>query len=146
MKTESPYENMVNLYHDNPSMMELYEYRNSEIYREIVLFLNDFNADWRKKKELGEYAADFILRIIKEFEEDDDDESSVQWLTNIYEEIADRYSMTKSNYQFARLYDIESFFKEFKWKECIDETQGVDFEEACQKYQKDDDEKICLSF
>ena len=144
MKIENPYENMVNFYHDNPSMMELYEYRNTDIYREIVLFLNDFNADWRKKKELGEYAADFILRIIKEFEQEND--LSVEWLSTIYEEIADRYSTTKSNYQFARMYDIESFLHEFQWRQCLDETQGVDFEEACQKYQKDDDEKICLSF
>ena len=122
MKIENPYENMVNFYHDNPSMMELFEYRNTEVYQEIVLFLNDFNADWRKKKELGEYAADFILQIIKEFEEEqeDENESFIQWLTNIYEETADRYATTKSNYQFARAmneqFEMERFLDDYQWQ------------------------------
>ncbi|MER0441571.1 hypothetical protein [Emticicia sp. W12TSBA100-4] len=147
MKIENPYENMVNFYHDNPSIMELYEYRNTDIYREIVLFLNDFNADWRKKKELGEYAADFILRIIKEFEEEKEDENLpfVQWLTNIYEEIADRYASTKSNYQFARAMsqDIKSLMEECTTD---DDFLEDEFEKAYEKYKKEDDETVYLFF
>ena len=147
MKIENPYENMVNFYHDNPSMMELFEYRNTEVYQEIVLFLNDFNADWRKKKELGEYAADFILRIIKEFEEEQEDEndSFIQWLTNIYEETADRYATTKSDYQFARgiSQDIKALMEEFTTDEDFLEDE---FEKAYEKYKKEEDETVYLFF
>ena len=147
MKIDNMYENMVNFYHDNPSMMELFEYRNTEVYQEIVLFLNDFNADWRKKKELGEYAADFILRIIKEFEEEQEDEndSFIQWLTNIYEETADRYATTKSDYQFARgiSQDIKALMEEFTTDEDFLEDE---FEKAYEKYKKEEDETVYLFF
>lgn len=152
MKIENLYENMVNFYHENPSMMELYEYRNTEIYKEVVLFLNDFNSDWRRKKELGEYATDFILQIIKEFEEEQEDEnqSFVQWLTNIYEEIANRYATTKSNYQFARTmaeqYEMERFLDEYQWKKHAKKIQVEDFDTEYEKYKKDDDETIYLFF
>jgi hypothetical protein len=151
MKIENPYENMVNFYHDNPSMMELFEYRNTEVYQEIVLFLNDFNADWRKKKELGEYAADFILQIIKEFEEEqeDENESFIQWLTNIYEETADRYATTKSNYQFARAmneqFEMERFLDDYQWQK-YKKKHNDDFDTAYEKYKKEDDDTVCLSF
>lgn len=148
MKIENLNENMVDFYHDNPSMMELYEYRNSEVYREIVLFLNDFNADWRKKKELGEYAAGFVLEVVKEFE--DKNQPFIYWLTMIYEEIADRYSTTKSNYQFARTmaeqYEMERFLDEYQWKKYAKKIQVADFDTEYEKYKKDDDETVCLSF
>lgn len=152
MKIENPYENMVNFYHENPSIMELYEYRNTDIYREIVLFLNDFNADWRKKKELGEYAADFILRIIKEFEEEQEDEnqSFVQWLTNIYEEVADRYADTKSNYDFAKTmneqYEMEHFIDLYQWQKMEKKHEVDDFDTAYKKYKKEEDETVYLFF
>ncbi len=145
MKIENLYENMVNFYHENPSMMELYEYQNTEIYQEIVLFLNDFNSEWRKKKELGEYAADFILRTIEAFEQKSSNLTFVTWLSLLYEEIADRYRTTKINYQLARNdnQDLQSLIEAYTTE---DDFLEEAFERAYEKNKKEDDEKVCLSF
>lgn len=137
--------NMVNFYHENPSMMELYEWRNSKIYKEIILFLNDFNADWRKKKELGEYASEFILRIIEEYENEETEQFFVEWLTLIYREIADRYVITKSNYQFARVMreDTRELIEEYTTD---DDFMEEEFEKAYKKLKKEEDDTICLFF
>ena len=53
-------------YVDNEELYELYDKKDTLIYKEIVLFMDAFKPDWRKKKELGRRAVDFILDIISE--------------------------------------------------------------------------------
>lgn len=145
MNIANTYEEMVDFYHDNPAMMALYNYRHTELYQEIVLFLNDLNADWRKNKELGEYAADFILRIIQAFEQEPNNHTFVEWLHAIYEEIADRYSTTKSNYQLSRSSqtDLHALLEVYTTE---DDFLEEAFEQAYEKSKKEDDEKVYLSF
>lgn len=103
--TENHLEKITDFYHENEDIYQLYELKDSEIYQEIVLFLDDFKHEWRKNKELGSYAPEFILRIIEDFKEGYQEvieNSFKEWLVAMFEEFADRYENTKSNFQFAR--------------------------------------------
>lgn len=83
----------------------LWNKKDTEIFQEILIFLNDFFPGWRKKKELGYYAPELILETIELYEELDEWESKAEWLANIYEYIAYRYDSYKS-FSFDRNLEI----------------------------------------
>lgn len=101
------YEEMLDDYSTNEDLYHLYDKKDTVIYKEIVLFLNDFNPDWRKNKELGRYAAELIIDTIEELEnsfESDGEEENTEtestnfknWLAMIYDNIAQKYNRLKS--------------------------------------------------
>lgn len=146
--TENHLEKITDFYHENEEMYQLYELKDSEIYQEIVLFLNDFKYEWRKNKELGSYAPEFILRIIEDFKEgyeEDNENGFKEWLVDMFEEVADRYENTKSNFQFARAMNESHSFESYYEANQVDNIKN-DFDLLYAKFQKEDDEKSYLLF
>jgi hypothetical protein len=89
MSYSTAHEDLVNLYMN---------YKDSEIYKELVLFLNDYNQDWRENRELGYYAAEFCLHIIGLCQNGFEDEtgSFKSRLQNLYETIGEAYEHFKA--------------------------------------------------
>ncbi len=145
---ENHSEKITDFYHENEDMCQLYELKDSEIYQEIVLFLNDFNLEWRKNKELGSYAPEFILRIIEDFKEgyeEDNENGFKEWLKAMYEEVADRYENTKSNFQFARAMNESHSFESY-YETNQDDNKKNDFDSLYAQFQREDNEKVYLFF
>lgn len=141
-------EKITDFYRENEEMCQLYELKDSEIYQEIVLFLNDFNREWRKNKELGSYAPEFILRIIEDFKEgyeEVNENSFKEWLMAMFEEVADRYENTKSNFQFARVMNESHSFETYYEANQVDNIKN-DFDSLYAQFQRDEDEKFYLFF
>jgi hypothetical protein len=115
------YGEMADYYFENEDLSRLYEMKDDDTYKEIVLFLDDFKPEWRKNKELGNKAPEFILSIIDDFEnnfdydenyadEDIDEEDAdgneenepiltfKEWLHKMYDHIADQYNFYSGDY------------------------------------------------
>ncbi len=141
-------EKITDFYHENEDIYQLYELKDSEIYQEIVLFLNDFNHEWRKNKELGSYAPEFILRIIEDFKEgykEENENGFKEWLMAMFEEVADRYENTKSNFQFARAMNESRSFESYYETNQVDNKKN-DFDSLYSQFQREEDEKSYLFF
>ena len=68
-------------YADNEEILQVYEdWGNSGYLQEVFRLLNEFNPDWNKEKELGSWAAEFILDMLEEAE---DQEEKHQYITII---------------------------------------------------------------
>jgi hypothetical protein len=162
MNLNDMYQDMGDFEYDHPYLCELFERQGEPIYKEIVLFLNDFNPDWRMNKELGEYAPEFILDIMNEFkefkeEEEENDEANytkkdfISWLTEIYEDIGGNYNSTKFSYQRARTAsdtpkEYKAFREQYMEEAYVDVTDEEEVVNFYQKYIKEDDESVYLFF
>ena len=122
------YEEMLDDYEANEDLYRLYDKKDTVIYQEIVLFLNDFNPDWRKNKELGRYAAELIIDTIEELEnsfESEDEESTEtesthfkNWLAMIYDNVAQKYDRLKSyNEGTKTIKQLDAFHEEWESEE-----------------------------
>jgi hypothetical protein len=152
MNIEQLYEDMDDFYEDNPDLVELLNYETSEAFIEIVKFLDKFKPEWRKNKELGGNAPEFILSVINEngakyiFDKDDDESiSREEWVARIHEDIKEGYEYAHCSFQIARTYSnqIKSLIEEYT-------INGVFFEEeynqAYAKFKEKDDERVYLDF
>lgn len=112
------FQEMSDYYMENEYLSDLYDMKDHDIYKEIVLFLDDFRPDWRKNKGLGYYAPEFILNVIEEFEcnfyynnpyrcgeqyelfEDPNKPNLAfrNWLKEMYEYIDEMYSSYSNDY------------------------------------------------
>ncbi len=51
-------------YAENEEILQVYEdWGETEYLKEVVSVLNRYNPEWNKEKELGSWAAEFILEI-----------------------------------------------------------------------------------
>ena len=93
------YSQMMDFEDQNEDFASLYNnYLHSEIYKEIKDFLDIAHPDWRKYKELGHWAPEFVLSVIGMWEDREEDEPVKDWLKNIYEDISSEYHHYHSNY------------------------------------------------
>ena len=54
--------------------MQVYEEWGETAYlKEVIGVLNRYNPDWNKERELGSWAAEFILDLLEETEEEFDE-------------------------------------------------------------------------
>ena len=142
------FQEIIDFESSNEDLVKLYHLKDSGIYKEIVLFLDDFKPEWRKAKELGCWAPEFILGIMEQFE--NEERSFCEWLSKMYEEIAYSYENTKFSYQLMR--DKVEYSQEEAEIENIlyDIKEGKlcksDYEAQLKKYQDLRDNKIYLSF
>jgi hypothetical protein len=139
-----------NFDHKNENFAELSQYKDSEVYKGIVAFLNDFNPEWRKNKELGESAPAFCLHYINLYEDTlkaHGKRSFTDWSKDRARDIAKHYSRAKAEYQAARETALINSFHDFlERKYGQDEVDDDVYEEEYEKYCKEDDEKISLTF
>ena len=138
---------MLNQFHfeeflDNREMhMDYYtvmeQYNETELLYEILHFMDLAFPEWKSNKGIGTWAGEFVLSIIEnnEYLDDREEYTFKEMLTNLYIELADRYSDMQVEYSFAfddRLISQFNIDKEFELKE----KEHLPFEEYSVFYDK----------
>lgn len=83
--------NLVDFYSENEYLVHLFEnHAGSDVYNDIVDYLDIYNSDWRKNKGLGYQAIFLISEIIEDLDYPEND-TYVDYLTRLYEKIVDKY-------------------------------------------------------
>ena len=91
-------------YADNEEILQVYEdWGNSGYLQEVFRLLNEFNPDWNKEKELGSWAAEFILDMLEEAEEELEDSTPENREELFREMLEERYEDFRNGHQFARI-------------------------------------------
>ncbi len=118
MKIENTkdYADYMNQHESYIGLME--EYSQTEIFKEIISFLNKTYPKWSSNRFLGSYAAEFVETTIQtlEYLQNSEEITKLEMLKNIHEEIASRFNDTYFNYQsiFSEqlIINFESTFEE----------------------------------
>lgn len=107
------WESLSDFQQENEDLVQLYEeWGDSPALKDIFTSLNDYNPDWNKEKELGSWAAEFILDILMEVEDELDTMTPEARLRKFDELIDDRYEDFRSGHQFARVNNINLHLQE----------------------------------
>ena len=94
-------------YADNEEILQVYEdWGNSGYLQEVFRLLNEFNPDWNKEKELGSWAAEFILDMLEEAEEELEDSTPENREELFREMLEERYEDFRNGHQLARIYNV----------------------------------------
>ena len=118
MKIENTrdYADYMNQHESYINLLE--EYSQTEIFKEIISFLNKTYPKWSSNHFLGAYAAEFVETIIQtlEYLQVREEHTKLEMLKNIHEEITSRFNDTYFNYQsiFSEqlIINFESAFEE----------------------------------
>ena len=119
-------------YGEEDDVIQLYEEWGETPYlQEIFQILDRQNSDWTLERELGSWAAEFILDILQEHEEELENLSVEDRGKLFEEEIDERYADFKSCHQFARVNKLSIQFEEDEDTDCqdLDEYIAEDGEE-----------------
>lgn len=91
-------------YAENEEIMQVYEEWGETAYlKEVIGVLNHYNPDWNKESELGRWAAEFILDLLEETEEEFDELGEEGRCARFEEMVEERYEDFRSGHQFARV-------------------------------------------
>ena len=111
--------NKVNLeeiaiaYPDNEDLLQLYQdWGTSEYLQELFVVLNNYERDWNKEKELGSWAAEFILDILMDESDEWESMTKEKRAQRMNELLDERYDDFRSSHQFARVNNINLHLKE----------------------------------
>ena len=111
--------NKVNLeeiaiaYPDNEDLLQLYQdWGTSEYLQELFVALNNYERDWNKEKELGSWAAEFILDILMDESDEWESMTKEKRAQRMNELLDERYDDFRSSHQFARVNNINLHLKE----------------------------------
>lgn len=114
-------EKLKDEYENNEDLIQLYEdWSETPYLEEIFCLLDEQNPEWERERELGSWAAEFILDILLEHGEELEDMSAETRKEMFGEEIAERYSDFRSCHQFARVNNLSLQFAEDRETECAD--------------------------
>lgn len=119
-------------YGEDDDVIQLYEEWSETPYlQEIFQILDRQNSDWTLERELGSWAAEFILDILQEHEEELENLSGEERGKLFEGEIGERYADFKSCHQFARVNNLSIQFEEDEDTDCqdLDEYIAEDGEE-----------------
>ena len=98
---------------DSEDIIQVYsEWGSSEYLQELFTALDRYEPDWNKEKELGSWAAEFILDLLEEQEEELKGMTEEQRLERWDELLDDRYEDFRSGHQFARINNINLYLQE----------------------------------
>lgn len=98
-------------YPDNEDLIQVYrDWGDSEYLQELFEVLDRYEPDWNKEKELGSWAAEFLLDILQE--EEWDEMTKEQRRERFDELLDDRYEDFRSGHQFARINNINLYLQE----------------------------------
>lgn len=119
-------------YGEEEDVIQLYEdWGDTPYLHEIFHILDGNDPDWILERELGSWAAEFILDILQEHEDELEELSSDERVKLFQEEIDERYADFKSCHQFARVNNLSMQFEEDEDTDCqeLDEYIAEDGEE-----------------
>lgn len=104
-------EELAIVYPDNEDLIQVYrDWGNSEYLQELFCVLDRYEPDWNKEKELGSWAAEFILDLLQE--EDWEDMTKEERRERFDELLDERYEDFRSGHQFARINNINLYLQE----------------------------------
>ena len=94
-------------YPENEDMIFLYEEWGETPYlRELFTLLSEYQPDWNKEKELGSWAAEFILDLLEETEAELGEMEAEARLEQFKEMIEERYDDFRNSHQFVRVNNV----------------------------------------
>lgn len=100
-------------YPDNEDLIQVYEeWGNSEYLNDLFTVLDRYEPDWNKQKELGSWAAEFILDLLQEQESELKEMTQAQRMEHFDSLLDERYEDFRSGHQFARINNINLFLQE----------------------------------
>lgn len=119
-------------YGEEEDVIQLYEdWGDTPYLHEIFQILDGNDPDWILERELGSWAAEFILDILQEHEDELDELPAEERVKLFQEEIDERYTDFKSCHQFARVNNLSMQFEEDEDTDCreLEEYIAEDGEE-----------------
>ena len=100
-------------YADNADVLQVYQDWGDTVYlQELFAALNRYEPDWNKEKELGSWAAEFILDILQEEEGEWENMTKEERAERFDELLDERYEDFHGGHQFARVNNINLRLKE----------------------------------
>lgn len=119
-------------YPENEDMVLLYEEWSETPYlKELFVLLTDFQPEWNKEKELGNWAAEFILDLLEEAENEIEEMDPQRRVKHLKEMIEERYEDFRNSHQFVRVNNV-----------AIQAEAGQHPCEDIRKYVEEEGEKI----
>lgn len=106
-------ERLASTYPDNEDLIQVYrEWGDSKYLQELFSALDRYEPDWNKEKELGSWAAEFILDILQEGENEWEDMNQEERTQRFDELLDERYEDFLDSHQFARINNINLHLQE----------------------------------
>lgn len=100
-------------YPDNEDLIQVYQDWGDSVYlQELFAALDRYEPSWNKEKELGSWAAEFILDILQEGDGEWEDMTSEERRKRFEELVDERYEDFRSGHQFARINNINLYLRE----------------------------------
>ncbi len=147
MNMENFCNEMLDFQEGNEDFIRLFEnYLHSEIYLEIKEFLNIAHPNWRKNKELGSWAPEYILQIIDLWSDEESERPFCQWLTCIYQELDASYFNYKNDFQATRRDELRKIFEQEEGDNFNGIYTWAEYDKLFDDFVKKNDEEIVWSF
>lgn len=106
-------EELAIAYPDNEDIVQVYqEWGATDYLQELFTALDSYEPDWNKEKELGSWAAEFILDILQEEDGEWEDMTPEERKERFNELLEERYEDFRSGHQFARINNINLYLQE----------------------------------
>ena len=100
-------------YPDNEDLIQVYQdWGETEYLQELFTVLDSYEKDWNKEKELGSWAAEFILDLLQEEEGEWENMTHEERIERMDELLDERYEDFRSSHQFARINNINFYLQE----------------------------------
>lgn len=105
------FEELAIAYPDNEDLIQVYqEWGETEYLQELFAVLDHYEPDWNKEKELGSWAAEFVLDLLQEEEWGN---MTKQERRERFDDLLDeRYEDFRCSHQFARINNINLYLQE----------------------------------
>lgn len=120
------------------------EYSGTELFTEVIHFLDWFFPNWKTNRGLGEGAPEFVLTTIRSTEDHFYDSSQMEALRNLYLEIIDAYPTSKSFFNdgftqscHTHLGDLSDDEFEDLFGKLPEDMSKIEFEDAWDSYIKE---------
>ena len=105
-------------YGEDDDLIQLYEDWGNTPYLHEIYRMDEHSSDWVLERELGSWAAEFILGILQEHEEELEGMPEAERVALFEEEIEERYADFKSCHQFARVNNLSMEYEEDEDTDC----------------------------
>jgi len=106
-------EELALAYPDNEDLIQVYQdWGETEYLQELFTVLDSYEKDWNKEKELGSWAAEFILDLLQEEEGEWENMTHEERIERMDELLDERYEDFRSSHQFARINNINFYLQE----------------------------------
>ncbi len=106
-------EQLSTAYPDQEDLMQVYKDWGETVYlRELIAALEGYEPEWNKEKELGSWAAEFILDVLTDMEGEMEELSPKERRERFDELLDERYEDFRSGHQFARINNINLYLQE----------------------------------